>query len=416
MIPGVSRPAASGRDVAELYVGWKGVFAAFHRGYWLVASLYLVLDAHLSAFQLVTIGVLQSVVALACEVPAGVLADTVGRKRSLVIAHLLMGVAIVITGTVTAFPALVATQALWGIAWTFVSGADVAWVTDELDDSARIDSLLVAAARWEAVGSAVGLIGFGGLAWGADRGTSIIAAGVSIVVVGVGVAVWFPERHFTPSTEARWAASRTVLRTGARLARRDRQIMLVFVATLLVNGAGEMFGRVYAKRLVSLGLPNHPDRIVWYATLGLVMLLAGAVVLHLIETRIGGSAVGTREYASACALGAAGLLVLAQAPNAATAAVGILLVGGLSLTVLRVVGAIWVNRRTASDVRATVHSFLAQAEYLGEIFVGFGLAFLARTTTVTVALTAAALIMMATGALVLLARSGRVSAQLSRVR
>ena len=104
MIPGVSRPAASGRDVAELYVGWKGVFAAFHRGYWLVASLYLVLDAHLSAFQLVTIGVLQSVVALACEVPAGVLADTVGRKRSLVIAHLLMGVAIVITGTVTAFP------------------------------------------------------------------------------------------------------------------------------------------------------------------------------------------------------------------------------------------------------------------------------------------------------------------------
>ena len=125
-------------------------------------------------------------------------------------------------------------------------------------------------------------------------GISIIAAGVSILVVGVVVAVLFPERHFTPATEARWAASRAILHAGVRLARHDRQIMLVFVATLLVNGAGEMFGRVYAKRLVALGLPKNPDPIVWYTALGLVMLLAGAMVLRLIETRIGGSPVGGR--------------------------------------------------------------------------------------------------------------------------
>ncbi len=94
------------------------MFAVFHRGYWLVASLYLVIDAHLSPFQLVTIGVAQGVVALLCEVPAGVVADTVSRKWSLVFAHALMGAALVITGMVTAFPALVATQMMWGIAWT----------------------------------------------------------------------------------------------------------------------------------------------------------------------------------------------------------------------------------------------------------------------------------------------------------
>ena len=53
-----------GRDVAALYVRWKCVFAVFHRGYWLVASLYLVIDANLSAFRLVVIGVAQGVVAL----------------------------------------------------------------------------------------------------------------------------------------------------------------------------------------------------------------------------------------------------------------------------------------------------------------------------------------------------------------
>lgn len=391
----------SSRNIAALYVRWKSVFAVFHRGYWLVASLYLVIDADLSAFRLISVGVAQGIIALAFEVPAGVVADTISRKWSLVIAHLLMGTAIVITGIVTAYPALVATQMLWGVAWTFVSGADVAWVTDELNDEKRIDRVLTNAARWEAVGSAVGLVVFGAFAWVADRGTSIVVAGVAIIVLGGIVAARFPERNFTPATIARWQASRAILRAGARLARHDREIMLVLAATFLVNGAAEVFGRVYAKRLVALGLPSKPDPIVWYTMLGLAMLLAGALVLRVVETRIDGTDVAPRVYVSACALGAVGMLVLAHAPNVEAAAAGVLLAGGLSLTVLRLVGTIWVNRRTSSDVRATVHSFLAQAEYLGEIIVGFSLALLARATSVTVALTGAALVMIATAALVL---------------
>ena len=33
----------------------------------------------------------------------------------------------------TGFGPLVATQLLWGLSWTLASGADVAWITDELD-------------------------------------------------------------------------------------------------------------------------------------------------------------------------------------------------------------------------------------------------------------------------------------------
>ena len=161
-----------------------------------------------------------------------------------------------------------------------------------------------------------------------------------------------------------------------------------------------VFGRLYAKRLVALGLPRQPDPIVWYTMLGLAMLLAGALVLRLVETQIDGAGMARRSYVRACVVGAVGMLVLAHAPDGPTAAAGVLLVGGLSLTVLRLVGTIWVNRRTASDVRATVHSFLAQAEYLGEIVVGLSLALLARATTVTVALTGAAFVMVAAAVLV----------------
>jgi hypothetical protein len=83
----------------------------------------------LSPFQLVFLGTAQGITSLVFEVPTGVVADTLSRKWSLVISSVLMGSSMVATGLVTAFPALVMTQMAWGIAWTFASGADVAWMT-----------------------------------------------------------------------------------------------------------------------------------------------------------------------------------------------------------------------------------------------------------------------------------------------
>src|SRR5947207_1863380 len=136
-----------GSDIARHFVRWSWLRAALHSGYWLVTSLYLVLDAGLSPFQLVLIGVAQGIVSLLFEIPTGVMADTISRKWSLVIFHILVGSSMVITGLVTPFPALLATQMLWGIAWTFASGADVAWITDELNQPELTAVVLTAQAR-----------------------------------------------------------------------------------------------------------------------------------------------------------------------------------------------------------------------------------------------------------------------------
>ena len=92
----------------------------------------------------------------------------------------------------------------------------------------------------------------------------------------------------------------------------------------------------------------------------------------------------------------------ALSANAVTATIGVLLFGGLSSIVTRAVGTIWVNQRTTSDVRATVHSLLAQANYGGVIVGGFGFALVARSTTISTALLGAAMRM--TIAAVLVAR------------
>ena len=50
----------------------------------------------------------------------------------------------VTTGFLTSFPALVITQMVWGLGWTFSSGAEVAWLTDELDQPDRVAGVLTA--------------------------------------------------------------------------------------------------------------------------------------------------------------------------------------------------------------------------------------------------------------------------------
>lgn len=388
-------------DLAAMYLSWKAVHATFHRGYWLVASLYLVLDAELSAFQLVFIGTAQGVVSVVGEIPAGVIADTMGRKRSLVVAHLLMGTGIAITGLVTQFPILVATQMLWGLAWTFISGADVAWITDELDDSLRIDAVLAASVRWQAGGSIVGLVLFGGLAWAASRGGAIVTSGLATIALGAYVGVRFPERNFVPSASHRWRAGISTLRDGISVARTDRVVLLLFAATFSVNGGAEIFGRLSAKQLVELGFPTSPDPIVWYTALGIAALLVGAAAVRMIENRISGSGMARRSFAAACLLGAFGTGILALAPDPLTASIGILLVSGVSLTLARVIGSIWLNRQVPSEVRATVHSFLAQAEYLGEIACGFALAIVAASAGIPAALLGAVGLLALAGVAVL---------------
>jgi hypothetical protein len=235
--------------------------------------------------------------------------------------------------------------------------------------------------------------------------TAIVVAGVAMVVLGVVAVSSWPENGFVPAEPGdRWRQSVVILRRGLALARVDRVVLIVLVATLLVHGAGEAYGRLREKRLVALGMPTHPNLIVWFAAVNLVGFGLGAVVLRFVEARITGADVAKRTYLFACALGFTGLLLFAHAPNVATAVAGVLLVSGITYPVIRSVGVIWVNRRATSAVRATVHSLLSQAEHVGEITFGFALAIVARTGSTTFALTGSAALFACAAVLVTTAR------------
>ena len=387
--------------VVKTFLRWTYLRAVFHRGYVLTPGLYFVVDAHLSASQIVLLGTVVSATLALADIPTGVWADAIGRKWPLVIGHLFLAAGMVMTGLVTAFPLILVTQVLWGSGWAFLTGADVAWITDELDQPQRIARVLTTSARRDLAGGATGMVVFGVLGWATSLATAIVVSGASMAALGLFVAARFTERNFRPTREQRWSASLSIFRLGVSLARRDHEVLLVFVATMLINGAA-LVGWLFPRQLVNLGFPSDP--VLWYTAFGICSSAAGFVALRIVEAGLDSVGVARRVYALTCFIGMLGLVVLAVAPDALIGGAGVLLVSGIAFNVTRTVSVIWVNRRTTSDVRATVHSFLDQAECIGEISGGFALTLLAQVAGISIALLAS------TGALVARSRADRAMA------
>jgi hypothetical protein len=299
-----------------------------------------------------------------------------------------MGTAMIATGLVTDFGPLVATQMLWGLSWTFASGADVAWITDELDEPARISVVLVRSGRAQLTGAAAGLVSIGVLGSLTQRSTAMVLAGAAMLLLGLYVAFRFREERFVPAPTRRWSASWSILVRGSALVRRSRAILVMFAATFLVNGAWVGVGRLQPRRLVDIGLPSDP--VAWYTALGVLTLLVGAAALRVVERHIDGARTVLRGYVIACAAGVVGAVGLAGAPEELSGSAAVLLVAGIAMPLTRTLATIWVNRQTSADVRATVHSFLAQAEYVGEIVCGLAIAAVARLAGLSPALVACA--------------------------
>ena len=300
-----------------------------------------------------------------------------------------------LTGLVTSFPYLVATQMLWGISWSFASGADVALVTDELNEPLRIASVLTKTARAQLSGAAVGITALGGFAWATTLSTAMISAGMLMMLLGLYIVFQFHEKRFVPIREQHWSASWELFKKGLSLVKKSHTILVIFIATFLVNGASDA-ARLFPKQLVTLGFPDGITPIAWLTGLGIVTLLAGIPALKILEARAHEVSIARRNYIVACAIGAAGLLLLAFAPGITIGSAGILLVSGIAMPITRTMASIQVNNISTDNVRATVHSFLAQAEYLGEIVCGLAIGLLAHTTNLPYALAGAAALLITT--------------------
>jgi len=159
---------------------------------------------------------------------------------------------------------------------------------------------------------------------------------------------------------------------------------LVFITGL----AKEAIDRLDVQRLVDVGLPEDLDEALVIGVIVAVRSSFAAAALLVARRRaVGRGVVGA---VAGLLLGVAvGVVVLAQVELLAIAALGLTLQGGLHLATVPLVTT-WANHFAPSSARATVHSFIGQAEAFGEILGGIALGAVAEIFTVPTAMTLSA--------------------------
>ena len=161
---------------------------------WVVMAVYLVQELDLSPLELILMGTAMEAAVFLFEIPTGVVADTYSRRMSLIIGYLGMGIAWMAVALVSAPAAIIALWAVWGLAYTFTSGAEEAWITDEVGVD-KVGRVFLKGSRIAYIGSVGGLllqvaIGVYSLRAG------VIAGGAATVLAGLLALLFMPETGF----------------------------------------------------------------------------------------------------------------------------------------------------------------------------------------------------------------------------
>lgn len=342
------------------------------------SALYYVQLFGLDPLQLVLVGTALEVAILVFEVPTGVLADTHGRRLSVVLGFLTLGTTFVLQGLlplagniVPAFAALLVLQATRGVGYTFLSGAHVAWITDEVGQE-RAATLLMRAERLAQPAGVAGVLAGTALALNGLH-VPYLAGGMVYLVLG-GLAAVMPETAFRPRPRpagARWwSGMGATLREGLATVRGQPTLMLVLLVSACAGAAAEGWDRLAdAHLLLTIGLPA-PERVppaLLFGLIALVGMLVRFAVLSLAGERVaeGDDAALARRLLALTALQAAGVVWFALAGGLVEALASYWLVGAVR-SVKEPLFFAWLNRFVDSRVRATVLSLEGQANALGE--------------------------------------------------
>ena len=106
-----------------------------------IAPLYRLRTVGMDPLQLVLVGSVMEATVFLAEIPTGIVADAVSRRLSIIVGHAGMGLAFVVEASWPTFTGVLVAQALWGLSYTFTSGATTAWLAGRARRSRRAGPL-----------------------------------------------------------------------------------------------------------------------------------------------------------------------------------------------------------------------------------------------------------------------------------
>ena len=161
------------------------------------------------------------------------LADTYGRRVSVITGFFLIGAGFVLEGSVPVFLTVLVAQVIWGAGYTFISGALQAWIADEVGEG-DLGRVYLRGEQADYLGSLVGVVASALLATIA-LGAPLLLGGALTVALGATLIFLMREPNFRPTPReghsSSWSRMGATARGGVRLVR-DRLVLLILLAVL----------------------------------------------------------------------------------------------------------------------------------------------------------------------------------------
>ena len=340
-----------------------------------INQIYRVQTVGLNPLQLVLTGTTLEVTAFLFEIPTGVFADVYSRRLSTILGTVLIGISFIIEGLIPIFSVILVAQVVWGFGWTFISGAEDAWISDEIGAEKAAPLFLRA--------TSVGLL------------SNLVAIPVSVILAQFGLFLPFlvggslllllafllsclmSENGFQPLTrEERKRGSSLIdtLKQGIDLVRIKPGLLAFMGAAIFVGLYSEGFDRLTeAHFLTNFKFPSIPmlDVVVWFGLIraGRILLSVGATELARRRIRLQDNRALVRALQFSYGLIAVGILLFAQTGSFWVALIATWLVHSLR-ALAEPLKTAWINQHIDSRVRATVLSTASQMDAFGQMIGG----------------------------------------------
>lgn len=335
-----------------------------------INAIYYVVNANLNPLQLVLIGTIMEATIFLFEMPTGLVADHFGRKHSLFIGTLIVGIAHLLEGVFPSFWSIAFASGLWGLGWTFISGAEEAWIADELDGK-NLDYVFLKGAQFESLGQFIGIILSVCIAILYSVKVSIIIAGSMLILLAFAMLFFMHETKFIQITSMKNVSAirhlRKTIRAGAKQIQGNKILVSIAIITIFSGLASEGFDRLWGAHFIEDFHVSEEKSIYWFGAFYATTFLLNIIVLYFVERHF------NKNYPLVLFITNSLLIIMvllfAFSSNFAIAVITYLMASSLRKIHYPLIS-IMTNERLEPKGRATILSMFGQLDAIGQILGG----------------------------------------------
>lgn len=358
-----------------------------------VNLLYHVEIVKLDPLQLVLVGTVLEVSVFLFEIPTGLLSDLKSRRLSVIIGFLLVGFGFLVEGLFPYFITVVISQILWGIGYTFTSGAHQAWIADEIGEE-RSTLAFINGSKAGNLGK-VFAIPLSIVTGYIMLNLPIIIGGIGMVGLSILLIIFMKEENFKATADVKRISTLKNMKENLSqviyYSRVNQFMRILFLIALFFGFYSEGFDRLWLSHFLNetkLRLLTDGNLVLITGGIQFIIVIASFGVLHIISKNL----IHQQQKGIYVSLLIGSVLIITSLvgftfSTSIASLLGFYFIIQLARLIMNPLETVWLNKMIPdSSTRATFFSVKGQVDAIGQISGGPVMGYLALEFTIKTAL------------------------------